>query len=107
MKTTEKLEKISNASLMEVNGGAVTSPAIVPVKMLIEKLRKLFFKAYEIQEGIIKYMKELCNMELFEVDGGKKYKCTYCGYTSSSTSKMALHFGIKTWHYLLGASCII
>ena len=41
-------------------------------------------------------MKELCNMELFEVDGGKKYKCT------SSTSKMALHFGIKTWHYLLG-----
>lgn len=47
-------------------------------------------------------MKELCNMELFEVDGGKKYKCTYCGYTSSSTSKMALHFGIKTWYYLLG-----
>ena len=47
-------------------------------------------------------MKELCDMELFEVDGGKKYKCTYCGYTSSSTSKMALHFGIKTWHYLLG-----
>ena len=44
MKTTEKLEKISNASLMEVNGGAVTSP----VKILIEKLRKLFFKAYEI-----------------------------------------------------------
>lgn len=40
-------------------------------------------------------MKELCDMELFEVDGGKKYKCTYCGYTSSSTSKMALHFGIK------------
>ena len=48
MKTTEKLEKISNASLMEVNGGAVTSPAIVPVKIIIEKLRKLFFKAYEI-----------------------------------------------------------
>ena len=46
MKTTEKLEKISNASLMEVNGGAVTSPAIVPVKMLIEKLRKQIGRAH-------------------------------------------------------------
>lgn len=70
--------------------------------IVVKTLERVYKNYYYIIRGIIKYMKELCNMELFEVDGGKKYKCTYCGYTSSSTSKMALHFGIKTWHYLLG-----
>ena len=45
--------------------------------IVVKTLERVYKNYYYIIRGIIKYMKELCNMELFEVDGGKKYKCTY------------------------------
>ena len=44
-------------------------------------------------------MRKLSNKEMKQVNGGT-YRCTYCGFTSDSLFRMALHFGIKSWHNL-------
>ena len=51
-------------------------------------------------------MQKLADADMKEINGGTTYKCTYCGFKSTNSLRMALHFGVKTWHYLLGGKIV-
>lgn len=52
-------------------------------------------------------MRKLDAKEMKIVNGGAKWKCSYCGYTTKKNSlKMALHFGLKPWHSWAGGKIV-
>ena len=59
-----------------------------------------------IEKGDTYKMKKLTSTEMKQINGGTTYKCTYCGFQSSSMMRMALHFGVKTWHALFGGEIV-
>lgn len=52
-------------------------------------------------------MRKLTTKEMQNINGGTTWKCSTCGYKTTSSLKAAYHGGIFSWHFFNGGHWIV
>lgn len=52
-------------------------------------------------------MRKLTTKEMQNINGGTTWKCSTCGYKTTSSLKAAYHGGTFSWHFFNGGHWIV